>query len=405
MDSARYHETQAKSLLRRSTVVDPWFLGRFGSNLYRGCEHGCTYCDGRAERYYVAGRFDRDIEVKCNAPALLNAELDKLREPGFLFVGGGVCDAYQPAEQRYALARTLLESCAQRRIPVHLLTKSALVERDLDLLARINADSRAVLSFSIALLDEGHRQLFEPGAAPLDERWRLLERAHQMGLGTGVMAMPLLPGLSDQPAHIDGLLLRARQAGVDFVCLGGLTLRPGVQKEGFFAVLARHFPDLMPGYQRLFREARASGMPDSRYLERLNARTRAALQAHHLPGRMPARLFHGLVPLYTELAVRLEHRGFERGEPAGGPLARAGWAIGQWARARLNRQRGKDAYRLVESELALLVHSHQLGQIPDLNTGVIPEVEQVFAAVTGRASGPTPVDAAREIVPVPGDGR
>lgn len=386
MESARYHEVEAKSLLRRSTVVDPWFLGRFGSNLYRGCEHGCAYCDGRAERYYVAGRFDRDIEVKRNAPTLLATEMDKLREPGFVFVGGGVCDAYQPAEQRYGLSRSLLELCAQRRIPVHLLTKSSLVERDFDVLARINAGTRVVLSFSIALMDEQHRQIFEPGAAPLDERWRVLERAHQLGFGTGVMAMPLLPGLSDQPAHMEVLVQRARQTGVDFVCLGGLTLRPGVQKDGFFALLGKHFPDLLPGYQRLFREARASGMPDGRYGERLDVRGRAVLKARQMPGRMPARLFHDLVPLYTEVAVRLEHRGFERGEPGGGrgALARAGWAIGQWARDRLNRQRGKNAYRLVESELALLVHSRQLQHIADLDARVIPDVEDVFAESSGR---------------------
>jgi hypothetical protein len=81
-----YHEIAAKSILRRSTVVDPWFLGRFGSNLYRGCAHACVYCDGRAERYYVTGDFARDIQVKCNALALARDELARMREPGFLFI-------------------------------------------------------------------------------------------------------------------------------------------------------------------------------------------------------------------------------------------------------------------------------------------------------------------------------
>src|ERR1035441_9560853 len=107
----RYHEVDAKSVLRRGVVVDPWFLGRFGSNLYRGCQHGCIYCDGRAERYYVSGEFDRDIQVKRNAVELAKDEIGRMREPGFLFIGGGVCDAYQPAEERYRLARGLLEPC------------------------------------------------------------------------------------------------------------------------------------------------------------------------------------------------------------------------------------------------------------------------------------------------------
>jgi DNA repair photolyase len=364
-------------------MVDPFFLGRFGSNLYRGCEHGCLYCDGRAERYYVSGTFDRDIEVKSNALALAARELELMREPGFLFIGGGVCDAYQQAEARFALAGGLLQLCRERRVPVHLLTKSALVERDLDLLADINRDTRAVLSFSIALGDERQRELFEPGAAPLAERWRLLRRARELGLGTGVMAMPLLPGLSDQPEHIDALLTRAAEVGVDFVLAGGLTLRPGRQKDGFFAVLAREFPELAPGYQKLYREDRPSGMPDSRYSERLYRRCRELQDQHHLPGRMPQRLFHGLVPLYTELSVLLEHRGYECKESGGlnGRLARAGQAVGAWARTRLGRLRGKNAFREVETELRFLIRGQRLRDIPDLDEGVIPEVEEIASSL------------------------
>ena len=376
----RYHEVAAKSLLRRSAVVDPFFLGRFGSNIYRGCEHGCLYCDGRAERYYVSGTFDRDIEIKSNALALAARELDLMREPGFLFIGGGVCDAYQPAEERFALARGLLQLCQQRRVPVHVLTKSVLVERDFDLLTAINQDTRAILSFSIALCDERHRQVFEPGAAPLDGRWRLLRRAHEAGFGTAVMAMPLLPGLSDQPDQIEALLTRAAEAGVDFVCAGGLTLRPGRQKDGFFAVLVREHPELVPGYRKLYREDRSSGAPDPRYSERLYRRCRELADQHNLPGRMPQRLFHGLVPLYTELSVLLEHRGYESKENGGmnGRLARAGQAVGDWARARLARLRGKNAFREVESELSFLVRSQRLCEIPDLEVSAVPDVEEIF---------------------------
>jgi DNA repair photolyase len=114
-------------------MVDSWFLGRYGMNLYRGCEHGCRFCDGRSERYLVEGDFARDITVKRNAVAVLDRELGRIREPGFVFVGGGVCDAYQPAQARYGLARGALEVARRRGLPVHVLTKSALVERDLDL--------------------------------------------------------------------------------------------------------------------------------------------------------------------------------------------------------------------------------------------------------------------------------
>jgi DNA repair photolyase len=382
---ARYHDVAAKSLLRRSVTVDPFFLGRFGSNLFRGCEHGCLYCDGRAERYYVNGVFDRDIEVKSNALALAEREIGLMREPGFLFIGGGVCDAYQPAEERYGLARGLLQLCLARRVPVHVLTKSALVERDFDVLSAINRDTSVVLSFSIALVEERQRELFEPGAAPLSERWRLLRRAREAGFGTAVMAMPLLPGLSDQPAHIDALLAQAAEASVDFVCVSGLTLRPGRQKDGFFAVLGREFPDLVPGYEKLYRENRPSGVPDPRYSDRLYRRCRELQDKHNLPGRMPRRLFHGLVPSYTELSVLLEHLGHERQETGGmnGRLARAGQAVGAWARERLGRLRGKSAYREVESELDFVIRSHRLCEIPDLPASAVPDVEEIARTLRG----------------------
>jgi DNA repair photolyase len=377
---ATYHEAEAKSLLRRSGVTDPWFLGKFGMNLYRGCEHGCVYCDGRAERYYVAGVFDRDIQVKRNALELLAKELGRRREPGFVFVGGGVSDAYQPAECSYQLARGALRLCRDNRIPVHLLTKSVLVERDLDLLAEINQDSRAILSFSIASTDERHRELFEPRAAPLAERWRLLRRAKELGLGVGVMATPILPGLSDQPESLSALVRAARSAGADFVCFGGLTLRPGIQKDTYLAVLRTAFPTLADGYARLYAAERRSGVPMRRYLERLEGRGRAALAEHDMPGRIPRRLFQGQLPTYAEVGVLLEHRGFDAGEPlGGGPLAHAGWALQEWARQRLGRLRQRDAFRLVEAELGALVRDGALAQVPGLSADVVPVVEEIFA--------------------------
>ena len=183
------HIQPARSILRGHDFTDAWFVARFGMNLYRGCQHGCAYCDGRAERYRVQGEFDRDIVVKSNALSLLERELSRLAEPGFVFLGGGVSDAWQPAEAEHRLARGALELLHARGFPVHVLTKSALVERDLDLLAAIHQRSRAILSFSIQTTDDTVRQRYEPGAAPIALRWRLLRRAKAMGLVTAVMAI------------------------------------------------------------------------------------------------------------------------------------------------------------------------------------------------------------------------
>lgn len=357
---AEYFEATAKTVTRLRGVVDPWFLGRYGMNLYRGCEHGCLYCDGRAERYYVVGRFDQDIQVKVNAAAVLDEELERRREPGFVFLGGGVCDAYQPAEARYRLARGALEVALTRGLPVHALTKSALVERDLDLLAAIAERSGAILSFSLQTADDEVRRRFEPGASSVDERLRLLREARRRGIATGVMAMPVLPGISDKPEQIDALAAAASDAGADFVLFGALTLRPGQQKDAYLKAIASDYPHHLAGYERLYRSARASGAPDERYLARVDTRFRSALARHGLPGRIPRRLFSGRVPLYAEVGVLLEHRGYETSDPS---LGRAGFALQDWARRRLaeGARRRDFTYREVEAEMR-----ERLREIPGL---------------------------------------
>jgi len=381
--TVRFHEVEAKSLLRQSIVVDPWFLGRFGSNLYRGCAHGCVYCDGRAEKYYVRGTFDEDIEVKRNAIELARVELDRLREPGILFLGGGVCDAYQSAEKKYQLARGILELCLERGVPVHVLTKSGLVERDLELLQAIHKKSRAILSFSFSTVNDRERQVFEPRGATIAKRFQLLRKAKDLGLATGVMAMPLLPGLSDSTFHMQALMEMARDNGVDFVCHGALTLRPGTQKDEFFALLRKAYPELIPAYTRLYQSNRASGAPDPRYLDRLYAAFREAHLHYGIPGRIPHRVFRGMVPLYTEVAVLLEHRGFEMGDAAGaqGNFARGCWGIGKWARTRLGKLRGKHAFREVEAEFGMLIRSDLLSVIPELDPRVYPDVVEIYKSV------------------------
>jgi len=379
--TSTYREVDAKTITRLRGIVDPWFLARYGMNLYRGCEHGCLYCDGRAERYYVQGDFARDVAIKRNAVAVLDRELGRAREPGFLFLGGGVCDAYQPAEARFELARGVLELATKHRMPVHLLTKSSLVERDLELLAAINADTRAILSFSIQTLDDTVRQRFEPAASPIAERLQLLARAKELGLGTGVMAMPVLPGISDQPDAIDRLVARLTDIGVDFVSFGGLTLRPGIQKDTYLAAIKAHHPEHLDGYQRVYRSGHRSGAADRRYYARVDARFHAALGRYGVGARAPRKLFAGLLPLYAELAVLLEHRDVERriaGESAS-PLARSGFAIQQWARDSFAKRgrRKSFTYRLLEDEFREMVADGSLADLPGVSKAALEQIREL----------------------------
>lgn len=372
-----YTEVEAKSLLRESALVDPWFLGCFGANLYRGCEHGCIYCDGRAERYYVEGDFARNIQVKRNALVLAERELARRREPGFLFLGGGVSDSYQPAEATYGLARGLLHLAAKHDLGVHVLTKSALVERDLDLIEEIAQKRRAILSFSLQSVDERVRERLEPGAAPVSERLRLLRRARDLGIYTGVMAMPILPGISDSVSQIDELVRTVADAGAQFVCFGGLTLRPGRQKQIFNDALELYWPELLAGYIRAYGRSLASGAPDPRYTEKIAKRFAHSLTVVNLPARIPRSAFQGVLPLYTEASVLLEHIETARrlcGERL--TLAKSGYRLAQWAHRRVAsvaRRKGY-SYRDVEDEFLERLNDGSLMQVAELDSAAYNEL-------------------------------
>jgi DNA repair photolyase len=366
-----YAETTARSVLSTSVLVDPWFIGSFGMNLYRGCAHGCIYCDGRAERYYVEGDFERDIQVKRNGAELVAAELQRFREPGFLFLGGGVSDSYQPAEARYESTRRVLTQVLEHGLSAHVLTKSALVERDFDLLAELARKRRSLLSVSLQSVDESVVSRVEPRAASATERLRLLAKAGGMGVNTGVMAMPLLPGLSDSKAQIDDLVKAARDVGAQFVCFGGLTLRPGRQKEFYYAHLRRWWPELVSGYDRAYGSNRASGAPDARWTRKLTQRFAEALTKYGLPSRIPRAVFQGAVPIYTEASILLEHS--EAAALLEGrrvPLMASGYALAQWARRRLNAvSRGKGgSYRVVEAEFLSRLSDGSLVEIDGMTT-------------------------------------
>lgn len=301
-------EIRAKSLIRKGSRVDSWFLAGCGLNLYRGCAHDCAYCDGRAEKYAVEGEFGREVEAKLNAPQLLRRELDPPRAraapAGYVLLGGGVGDSYQPAERRYLLARAALELLLELGRPVHVLTKSMLVERDLDLLLSIHARSRAILSMSFSCADDGLAARFEPGVPPPSERLRLLERCARAGLPTGMYLMPALPLLTDTEEALGRTLRGAAEAGVSFVVFGGLTLKPGRQKEHYLAMLAAFRPELAERTRRLYPER---GQIPGGYSREILARFAALAAERRLPARIPPALYRGLLPPAQRAAVVLEH--------------------------------------------------------------------------------------------------
>jgi len=307
-----WREIPARSLLRRQKRVDSWFLSRCGMNLYRGCGHDCAYCDGRAEKYAVEGEFGAEVVVKVNAVELLRRELaptPRRRESapsGFVLLGGGVGDSYQPAEERYELARRALELLLELGRPVHVLTKSALVERDLDLLARIHQRSRAIVSMSFSSVDRQISARFEPGVPPPAKRLEVLSRFRRAGIPVGMYLMPVLPFLTDTEQMLERTMEQAAEAGVGFIVFGGLTLRPGRQQEHFLSVLRGIRPDLEERCRRLYpgdKWGRAAGG----HFAALERRFGALARRHRVPPRMPPGLYAGILNPADRAVVTLKH--------------------------------------------------------------------------------------------------
>jgi len=320
----------ARRLLKPADLPDNFTAALYKVAPYRGCAHGCRYCDGRAEKYYVEGDFERDIQIRGDIPSRLAAELPGLRERGMIAFGSGVTDPYQPCEAEKNLTgraasilaglaettgasgsapnETLFEEDRAGSPPSALvMTKSALALRDLGAWKRLHERSGFILLVSLTSLDEELRELMEPGASSFAERLELLKAFKAAGCLTGILAMPFLPGLSDDEASIRRLYEAAAAAGVDYLMPGGLTLRPGRQKDLYLATLAKARPELLDSTRELFQENRPSGMPGGASLRDLSSRMAAVRADYRIPYLMPHEALVRLLPPHDAFRVLLRH--------------------------------------------------------------------------------------------------
>lgn len=305
------NEIQAKSILRRHKKIDSWFVSRCGMNLYRGCLHDCTYCDGRAEKYKVEGEFGRDVAVKINAPAILERELDPARRrkpfrPGFIILGGGVGDSYQAVEKQYGLTRRALELIYRFKHPVHVLTKSTLVARDLDLLKKIDERTRAIVSMSFSSVDDAISAEFEPNVPSPNQRLKTLARFKRAGLAAGMFLLPVLPFVTDKAEQIEAAVRAAKETGLDFVIFGGLTLKEGRQQDFFLDRVRQKFPGLADKYVELYPGHRW-GLPQGRYCDSIHAAFNRIAHAYKIPTRIPPAFFQDMLDVNDLVVVFLEH--------------------------------------------------------------------------------------------------
>jgi DNA repair photolyase len=304
-------EIEAKTILRKHKKIDSWFLSRYGMNLYRGCIHNCVYCDGRAEGYYVDGEFGSDVAVKINALEVLRRELDPKRKrtpfkPGYVMVGGGVGDSYQPVEEKYELTRKTLSLLSEKKLPVHILTKSTLVKRDVDILEKINETSKAIVSFSFSSSDEKISRIFEPGVPSPHKRLDTISFFKDKGIACGMFLLPVIPFITDTNAVMEKTLQDAQDIGVDFIIFGGMTLKEGKQKEYFLNILKRHYPKLMSEYQMIYRGSKW-GEAIHEYYDQLHLTFHTLMKQYKIPTRIPPELFKEILSENDLVVVILEH--------------------------------------------------------------------------------------------------
>lgn len=238
-----------------------------GMNVYRGCTHGCIYCDSRSKCYQFTHDFE-DIEVKQNAPELLEKALKSKRKKCMIGTGA-MCDPYLHAEEKLLITRRCLEIIDRYGFGAAVQTKSSRVLRDLDLLVSINDQAKAVVQMTVTTLDEGLCRIVEPNVSTTAERFSTLEKFRDAGIPTIVWMTPILPFINDTEENVAGILEGCARAGVKgIIHFGtGLTLREG-DREYFYAALDRHFPGLKEKYIRTFGSAYEIPSPNSERLLR-----------------------------------------------------------------------------------------------------------------------------------------
>ena len=258
---------------------------RYTINAYRGCSHRCSYCFARPTHAYlnlnIGTDFERRIVVKINAVERVRAEVQAKRWAGELIAMGTNTDPYQRCEGKYGLTRGIVEVLGEARNPFSILTKSTLILRDLDILAEAAQRTSVHTAFSVGTVDDEVWKLSEPGTPHPRRRLEALARLREAGVPTGVLAAPILPGISDSPAQLGALARALVEAGVESATPIVLHLRPGV-KEEYLGWLADVRPDLVGRYDQLYgRRSYAPKAVQAEITDRFRAAFAAARGGRH----------------------------------------------------------------------------------------------------------------------------
>ena len=261
-------EIEVKSILNKTKKRDPWFLDNYTVNLYSSCSFNCLYCYIRGSKYGT--NLEKSLSVKINAIDLLDRQLAnraKKGEYGFIVLSSAT-DPYLQVEEKYELTRKALQVIAKHRFPVHIITKSDLLERDFDILHEIN--KRAILpadlsgklkggvfiSFSFSTLEDEVAKIFESGATRPSQRLKAVEKTLREGFFTGISLMPLLPYISDTTEQLHKLFSTFRMLEVKYVLPATLGLYGNDKADSktlMLRAIKKHYPELEARYHKFFK--------------------------------------------------------------------------------------------------------------------------------------------------------
>lgn len=249
-----------------STKNDFWFGTDYNMNLYRGCHHGCIYCDSRSTCYHLED-FD-NVKGKRDALEKLNIELKGKRRTGVIGTGA-MSDPYNAYEKQYKLTRGALEVISKHEFGVAIATKSALIQRDASLLSEISAKAPVICKITVTTADDTLSQLIEPNVSSPTERFKAIRALTDAGIYTGVLMMPILPFINDTEENVLAIIEQAVKSGAKFISPAfGLTLREG-NREYFYAVLDQNFPGIKAKYETAFGNKYSCGSPNAKALKAL----------------------------------------------------------------------------------------------------------------------------------------
>ena len=255
------HFTEAKNILTGKS-------GRYGMNIYRGCSHGCIYCDSRSRCYQFDHPFE-DIEVKKNAPELLEAALRSKRNKCMIGTGS-MSDPYMHCEEKLMLTKRCLEIILKHGFGAAVQTKSDRILRDIDLLDEINKNAKSVVQMTLTTYNDELCKIVEPNVCNTRRRIEVLEEMQKRGIPTVVWLSPILPFINDTEENIRAIMEECVRVGVKgVICFGmGLTLREG-DREYYYAALDKHFPGLKRKYIERYGNAYNLPSPNERQLYKI----------------------------------------------------------------------------------------------------------------------------------------